>query len=473
MTERFGRTNLALLALIALGICLRLMHLSVHSLWSDEAATIFVAQSNDIVETLRGDRHPPLSFLAFRAWMSWFGEDDAVLRLLPALLSCASLVLLARLARAWLEPRAVPIAIALAAVAPIELWIAHEVRMYAFVECATLVAITAAWSYTRRPQWSSLALVFVACVVATGMHYFGAFTAVTISALAVWAWKRAAASGATALRLATVACAGAAAWIPWLVLVYRDQQSVRTGFLANLSIKGVLQLPACLLVPRPDQTPPPFEWVAYVPAVGISLAFVLFLVELARTRRTGDGSAFLVCACPPLCALSAAIIGPLNFIARYFAGSMPGMVLCVASGVASVRSLALRVALAVMIIGGAGAAAIALERTNAREDWRTACEHVANEWKPGDRVIALTFLADEYSQAPLRHYWRDAPEILASLTTYSATKSEVSPQPARGRLHLIYCETTYAGDAYRDLTARFHVVDREQLRGAIYRLTLE
>lgn len=466
----------ASIAIVVVGIGLRLARLDVHSIWIDEAGTILVAQADDIVAALRADRHPPLSFLAFRAWMNLFGEADAVLRLLPAIVSSISLVILARLARSWLEPRAAVIAVALAAIAPIELWIAHEVRMYAFVECATLIAITAAWAYMRQPRWFVLGGVCVACAAATGLHYFGAFTSVSVAAVGVLAWKREGASrvGRTrALRLAAAAFAGAAVWIPWLVLVYRDQQGVGSGFLSNLSPRVMLEMPARLLVPSPDLVPPPLGWLVYTAAVPIAIAFGLFAIELWRKRRTGDIAAGLVFASPPACALSAAIVGPLNFIARYFAGSMPGAVLAIASGAASLRWLPARIVLVVFVLGGSGATTIALERTNAREDWRTACEHVASEWKPGDRVMSLTHLTDPYSQAPLRHYWRDAPEILASMTTYTATKGEVSPVTPRGRLHVIYRETTYVGDEYRDLTARFHVVSSERLRGAIYRLTLE
>ena len=56
-------------ALLSLGILLRLTGLEVHSMWYDEGITLHVATSEDPVETLKTDRHPPVSFLAFRASM--------------------------------------------------------------------------------------------------------------------------------------------------------------------------------------------------------------------------------------------------------------------------------------------------------------------------------------------------------------------------------------------------------------------
>ena len=171
-------------AFLVLGIILRLVGLGIHSLWIDEAATLYIAHSDNIVTALRGDRHPPLSYLLFRGWIALFGEDDALLRVPSALASIASLLLLARLARAWLVEHAVWIAVAITAVSPLELWIAREVRMYAFVECAALIAIVASFEYLQRPRRWLLPLIFCASAAATGLHYFGAFVGPTITLLA-------------------------------------------------------------------------------------------------------------------------------------------------------------------------------------------------------------------------------------------------------------------------------------------------
>ena len=70
---------------LALGLWLRLTALEVQSLWFDEGGTLGVALAADPFELLRLDRHPPLSFLAFRAWVTVFGESDVAVRMLPAL----------------------------------------------------------------------------------------------------------------------------------------------------------------------------------------------------------------------------------------------------------------------------------------------------------------------------------------------------------------------------------------------------
>jgi 4-amino-4-deoxy-L-arabinose transferase-like glycosyltransferase len=457
-------------AFLALGILLRLVGLGIHSLWIDEAATLYVAHCDDITAALRGDRHPPLSYLLFRGWIALFGEDDAWLRVAPALASIASLLLTARLARAWLSEHAVWIAVAITAVSPLELWIAREVRMYAFVECAALIAIVAAWEHLLRPRAWLLAVVFGASAAATGLHYFGAFVGPTIALLAAAQWGREPSSKKRCAALAAAALAGALAWLPWFTSVYRDQSSVPASFLANISVRGLLEFPARLLVPTTDMLPSWCVTVAYAAAALVSLACLMFVIECVRSRRPGDVAAAVVLATPPACALLVALVGPLNFLARYFAASMPGASLAVASGLASLRSARLRLAATTVLLTLLATISFAIHSRNDREDWRTACEHVARDFTPGDRILPLTHLTDAYSQAPLRHYWRDKPELLSALTTLAAARDATGLRP---RLHVIYRETRYISAEYQDLATRYRLLATESLHGAIHRMLFE
>ena len=135
--------QVAVASAIVAGCALRLSGLEVHSLWFDEGHTTFLASlpQGELLQQLHGDRHPPLSFLAFHAWSALFGNSDVALRMLPALLSCISLGLFAWLSSKWLEPGAKTCAHGLYSFAPFHLAHATEVRMYAFVEVGALLAL--------------------------------------------------------------------------------------------------------------------------------------------------------------------------------------------------------------------------------------------------------------------------------------------------------------------------------------------
>ncbi len=469
MNDSTASSKRLVAAFLALGVVLRLLGLGVHSLWIDEAGTLYVAHADDMVAALRGDRHPPLSFLLFRGWSMLVGEDDAWLRLAPALASIASLYLLARLARAWLVEHAVWIAVAIHAVSPLELWIAREVRMYAFVECAALIALTAAWAHLTRPRFVWIVSAFLASAVATGMHYFGAFVGPTVALLALLRWKDVSARGRI-VSLATAAIAGALVWLPWFLGVYHDQTGVNASFLSNVGWRTIIEFPARLIVPTTDMLPKWCVFVAYAAAILVALACLSFAWELVRRRRAGDISAAVVLATPPVCALLVAVVGPLSFLARYFAASMPGGALVVASGVAALHRKQVRIVAAVGLLALLSTITFAVHAWNDREDWRTACEHVARDFRPGDRILSLTHLTDAYSEAPLRHYWRDSPELIAALVT---RETACAAGDARPRLHVIYRETRYVESEYRDLAARYRLVTSEALHGAIHRMIFE
>lgn len=469
-----SRKSLGFAAVLALGFALRLEGLDRHSIWIDEAGTLCVANADDVVAALRADRHPPLSFLLFRGWMALVGESDALLRLLPALASCASLVLTSRLARAKLDVGAALLATAIAAIAPLEIWMAQEVRMYAFVELFALAAFTCASAWLARPRWTLLAGVLIACAAATGFHYFGAFSACSVAVLAWIACARGDATRSKAMSLTIAAGIGAAAWIPWLALVLRDQLADTAGFQARSGIRAVLVMPARLVLPDAEWVTDTWRgvlvWTAVVLSVGLASCAWLAL----HRRDKGAIDALALLGVPPACALLAALVGPLNFIARYFATSIPGAHLAIAHGFTGLRARAARGALIVLALSGLAALTIVGKLGNAREDWRGASADVARAWRPGDRVISLTHLADAYSEAPLRHYLRERREVLAALVRRSELSNWNSSTLAPGaRIHVVYRDTPYSMQACQDLCRRFRVAERESLGHHIERLVLE
>jgi hypothetical protein len=146
--------------LVALGLALRLYHfLRNPSVWHDEAALILnVLQTNflDLLGPLQlAEAAPPLFLWAERAAVLLLGDSTFVLRLLPFLASCASLLLLTWVARRVLEPAAVPWAVLLFACSEMLLWHACEAKPYAidvFAACLLLALFVATqgWSLDRQ-----------------------------------------------------------------------------------------------------------------------------------------------------------------------------------------------------------------------------------------------------------------------------------------------------------------------------------
>src|SRR4051812_43400092 len=66
------------------------------ALWLDGAQSVAIARSSmgGIVDGLRADGAPPLYYVLLHGWMKVFGEGDAAVRSLSALLGIAGLLVL-------------------------------------------------------------------------------------------------------------------------------------------------------------------------------------------------------------------------------------------------------------------------------------------------------------------------------------------------------------------------------------------
>ncbi|MEO8255786.1 MAG: glycosyltransferase family 39 protein [Acidobacteriota bacterium] len=207
-------TRLAL-ALIGVGIVLRLGFLGADSLWLDEAYSVVVVQEHTLREaweTVLDRDHPPLFFVLLRLSVYAFGASETTARLPSALASVCGLGLIFVLARRLgLSTRAGLAAVLLLALAPVDVWYAQEARMYALVTMfGLLFAIGLAM---ESPAGALLAAI----ALAAGLY--ADFTMVPLSAAltAVWLvrwWHL----GRPPWLLARVIIATSAAW--W---AYRPQ----------------------------------------------------------------------------------------------------------------------------------------------------------------------------------------------------------------------------------------------------------
>lgn len=131
--------------LALLGIALRAYHyLRNPILWHDEAALVMNVLTKNFHELLGPllwhEAAPPLFLWAERAVFLTLGDNLQILRLLPFLASCASMLLMVPIARRCLPPRSIPWALLLFACSEQLLWHACEAKPYALeVLCATVL----------------------------------------------------------------------------------------------------------------------------------------------------------------------------------------------------------------------------------------------------------------------------------------------------------------------------------------------
>lgn len=168
----------ALLGCALLAAGLRLFGLDAYDLWYDEAFAVYYSEHfRAVYESGISYTDLPFPMIALRGWRMLVGDSVWALRLFSALASIATVPLLYLLARRLeRKPDASPVAAWTgfwAAIAPLMVYYAQEVRGYALMAfLATLATLISLDFKERRDQWRWQGLVWAGVLCC---HVYGVF----------------------------------------------------------------------------------------------------------------------------------------------------------------------------------------------------------------------------------------------------------------------------------------------------------
>ena len=371
---------------------------------------------------------PPLYYLILHGWITLTGAESEFMLRMPSALAGVGLVA----AVAWLGTivagrRAGVIAGALAALSPLALQYAQEVRAYVFVMLAVTIAGAAVVKLAHEPQrrrW--LALAIGASVIAVLLHYTAALVLFPL-----WVWLQRERQVPMVARLAV----GAALALPFLALIPlllsqlgAGHHNAEANAYARITPLGLLRLFAT-----------PFDGRALD---GIALSYQLGLLAMVdavallafadrfrhlRTRWLLVGACVL-----PLVAvlIVSCFLQPLA-VTRYTAVAAPFMLVAIAV-------VALRVprAIGVGLLAcafAAGAIGVGAANTESGQwpDVRSAMEDVGAGWQAGDVVVGLENLAFEDAMS---YYDRELPAAAGPSEGYFSAWDALHNRQARRAL---------------------------------------
>jgi mannosyltransferase len=176
MMSRHGKWAFCLLLFVGFGI--RLYGLRFHSLWLDEAVSVYLASFPPLEILRQGmtlqEPNPPLYHLALSLWMWIFGSGEGPVRLLSVFAGILYLPAVYLLGRRLLSQRGALLASLLAALSPFMVWYSQEARMYA------LVATLGVWSlycFVRgldTPRWYWWTAYVGVTVASLYTHFYAA-----------------------------------------------------------------------------------------------------------------------------------------------------------------------------------------------------------------------------------------------------------------------------------------------------------
>ena len=338
-----ARAVLGLALAVALGAALRFDRLGLEELTTDEAFSwrMTTHASADIVARTATDVHPPLYYLALKAWTAVAGDSPAALRGLSLLLGLAAVVLayllyveVDRYAGGASTPAGrwgAVVAAFLVAIHADQVGHSRHVRMYALG--AALAGLTA-WLMLRALRSERRALVWWAAYAVSAAalcytHYYGAFTvAAQLIAAGVFLAERGRAARTRpreVFALLAAALVVAALFAPWLSILRRQTARVSEDYWIHEA--GSFDIAGALV-----RWMTGLEWAPPLPALTIAAFAAAGLWAIARGDR-GQRFLALQAALPWAGALGLSwIAGRTLFLERYLFFSQLALLVYLARG---------------------------------------------------------------------------------------------------------------------------------------------
>ncbi len=376
-------------AIVVLGLLLRVFILSDRSLVWDETFSIFIASqptARIITLTAVNDAHPPLYYLLLHWWVYVFGTSAGAVRALSVPIGAAVVALTWMFGRRLVGDAAALLAAALVALAPSQVSMGQEARMYGLLALTTVGSWWALWAGVnggRRVPWVVYTVV-VAAMAYT--HYYGIFVVMSHAAYLAWQrapvaiWRRWVYAGLVVFILL---------W-PWLPLVPTQLATERAWpvFRPRLTAGAYVDTLTSITVGQlfvdafhPGNMPRELSWTMSIGAAAV------IGVGYRALRHAKDARPLLIASVFGPLTLAFGISLLVNFFApRYLTFLMPGLAL----------------------LGGAGVAALASRKTR----WARAAAALAMVVLLVPNVVALV----QYYQYPKLDFfdWRQVSRTLAA-----------------------------------------------------------
>ncbi|MFH1409225.1 MAG: glycosyltransferase family 39 protein [Nanoarchaeota archaeon] len=183
--------KLWLIAIIILGIVLRIAFLGQESLWMDETYSLVCSsQSGDAFFTCltTAQSQPPLYFILLSGWISLFGESEEALRSLSVIFSIAALPFIYLLARHWFKKKTASLALVFGSITFIQIFYAQEARPYALFMCLTVLTTYVLMKlFSNNRHWP---MYLASMILLVYTHYFAWFVVAFHMILAFLSKKR-------------------------------------------------------------------------------------------------------------------------------------------------------------------------------------------------------------------------------------------------------------------------------------------
>ncbi len=172
------KNELLLLAILFLGLFLRIYHLSNESIWLDEAQTIqWVNYPNlfQIVKKVSQDVHTPLYFIILHYWINLFGDSEFSTRFLSVIFGFFAIFMIYKVGSLIFDKEVGILSSLILVLSTFHIYYSQEAKMYSLMSLLTLLSI---YFFIRLLKERSL-IVSIGYILSNILlmytHYYGLF----------------------------------------------------------------------------------------------------------------------------------------------------------------------------------------------------------------------------------------------------------------------------------------------------------
>lgn len=389
--------DLVLVAGIAIYIGIRAVHLLRWDLWFDELFGVglgYLGWGQLLARAAADQTNPPVFYLLLKGWMGLGAVGPFTLRLLPFLIGVAELSPILRLLRLLGLSRETRVTVVLlAAVSPLLVFYAVEIRAYALLSFLTTAAMAETWLLAGAGEIDRGAVVRLSVlnVLLPLTHYYGWF-AITAEVLALLWWRR------DRWRVVAVVVAPAIfAFAPWAAAVVAFARSSRAvaptiGWIARPGLASLDDFPIFLLTQFHSRVD-----VVALPILLLGAGAALWSARRAPERPTAGHFSALFLAIPVACGFVGSLLLPRSIWGpRYLIGAAIPALILIALGLARLPR-GPRI-LGTVLLAGLGAGGL-FRADDAKFPWG---HFVAALAAPGAHASVYVF--ESFTALPIRFY---------------------------------------------------------------------
>ena len=178
--ERITKYGLALLAIVLIGLFLRVYQLGTQSLWYDDAYTIWISKLAvpQMVQITAGNVHPPLYYFLLHYWMMVFGTSASAVRLLPALFGVLAIPMIYVVGRQLFNKEAGLVGALILALSSFNIRYSQVTTVYSLMVFLALLSMYFFWRFLQRSTLALSAGYVLSTVLLLYSHYYGVFVVI-------------------------------------------------------------------------------------------------------------------------------------------------------------------------------------------------------------------------------------------------------------------------------------------------------